>query len=138
MASHTRWAVPLGDILALLLFAYLGQRSHQSFDANFLSGLLLTAAPFILAWVAVAVVLQSWQRQPSLVAMLGALWLPWLVAAPLGVLLRALIQQRTDIPLVFVLTTLVFGGGVLTVWRLVAWGFGLQRRPATPANGHTA
>jgi hypothetical protein len=42
----------------------------------------------------------------------------WLVAAPLGLLLRALVMERAVVPTAFMAAALGFGGLMLLGWRL--------------------
>ena len=113
----------LGDLVALYLFVLGGQLDHELLPGtNPLWYTLTRALPFIAVWLAT-----SW--------LLGTYWVPrgsrlfqtlgvsavhaWAGAAPLGVLLRALLLGRATIPTLFVVTTLGFGTLFLLAWRLL-------------------
>lgn len=114
-----------GDVLALLLFVYLGQRQHDTLD---LLTLLLQTAAFTLPWVAAGWLLGAFSgsaflRAPSLLARSTN---TWFVAAPLGLLLRAIILDRVVIPVPFFITTLGIGAIFVLGWRLafaLIWRF---------------
>lgn len=114
-AQHPRaWWVLILDVLLILLFAVLGNRTH-------LSGLgvldvLSTAAPFLLAWALSVGVLRGWRR-PSRIWPEGLVILIGTVT--LGLALRVTLGLG-GAPTSFVLVT----AGVLT-------GFLLGRRLLT-------
>lgn len=124
------WVVLAGDLLAVLLFVFVGQRDHNTVDAGHpLLGLLRTGFPFLLAWVTVAWVARAIplkaeeiRRRFLLIRGLNA----WFIAAPLAVMLRAFILRR-DIPPAFLLVTLTVGSLFVLVWRLV-FGWFWQKR----------
>ncbi len=130
--SRVRWlASPLillvGDALALLVFAYLGQRAHGVVDeARPMMGVLITAAEFALPWVIAGWLLGAYPRGEARPwsAFLGRSLNAWLVAAPLGVLIRAGVRGQTAIPASFLIAALGFGGAILLGWRVafaLAW-----------------
>jgi hypothetical protein len=111
-----------GDLLALLAFVYIGQRDHGLVDAaNPLWGVLWTAAPFVVVWLPVGIWMDIFPRvvpvnpRSLLIRSLNA----WLVAAPLGVILRAFLLGRAVIPTSFLVATLSFGGLFVLGWRLL-------------------
>ena len=110
-----------GDLIALLLFVVIGQADHNTLDQ---SNPILGALPNLLAlavpWLIVAFLLQAFPRRPmSLAAFMGRSALAWLIAAPLGLWLRSILQDRSSIPIPFLLVTLLVGGLMLLIWRLV-------------------
>lgn len=111
----------LGDIVTLLLFVYIGQADHELVDAeNPVRGLLLASLPFILTWLVAATVLGTYRVSKDDLQWRVAFWRllnAWLVAAPLGVILRAVWLDRAVIPTAFVLAALGFGGVMLLAWR---------------------
>lgn len=118
----------LGDIVTLLLFVYIGQADHELVDAeNPVRGLLLASLPFILTWLVTATVLGTYRVSKDDLQWRVAFWRllnAWLVAAPLGVVLRAVWLDRAVIPTAFVLAALGFGGVMLLAWRaayLLVW-----------------
>jgi hypothetical protein len=123
--SHQNWRMVfflVGDLLALLAFVYIGQRDHGLVDVtNPLWGVLWTALPFALVWLPVGLWLDIFPRRVPvnprslLIRSLNA----WLVAAPLGVVLRAFLLGRAVIPTSFLVATLGFGGLFVLGWRLL-------------------
>ena len=122
LKRFTPLLILLGDLIALLLFVYIGQRDHGLVDAESpLQGLLWASWAFALAWVIAAALLRA---LPDAATLSGrALWAnglnAWLVAAPLGVLLRAYFLGRAVIPTCFLAATLAFGGLFVLGWRLI-------------------
>lgn len=118
-----------GDVLAIFMFIFLGQIDHETVNrANPILGALPQVFPFVLCWVAAAWLLGAYKLfQPfSLVTFLGRSLTAWLVAAPLGMVLRALLLGRATIPVPFFLVTLAVGGSFLLGWRVLA-GLAVQR-----------
>jgi hypothetical protein len=110
-----------GDLVTLIAFIYIGQRDHDLIDpANPLMGVLLPAAVFALPWVITAFVLGAYDAggEISVRKAMGRSVNTWLVAAPLGLLLRALVLGRAVIPTVFISAALGFGGAMILGWRL--------------------
>ena len=120
-----------GDALAFMVFAALGRASHS--EAAGIAAILQiaeTAAPFAIGWFVVAPFAGAYRaeltQQPRL--MLARSALAWLLAWPIGLLLRALIRQST-IPLSFAIVTLITNMLILLGWRGVfAWLSGKGKR----------
>ena len=111
-----------GDLVALMLFVYVGQRDHGTVnDAWPLLGILLSSWEFALLWIVAGWPLgafppaEEWTTRVLLTRPL----LTWLVAAPLGLLLRALVLERLVIQTLFFAATLGFGIIFLFVWRML-------------------
>ena len=122
LKRFTPLLILLGDLIALLLFVYIGQRDHGLVDAESpLQGLLWASWAFALAWVIAAALLRALPDAATLSArsLLANGLNAWLVAAPLGVLLRAYFLGRAVIPTSFLAATLAFGGLFVLGWRLV-------------------
>ena len=125
MNRHQNWRMLLfvaGDLLALLAFVYIGQRDHGLVDAaNPLWGVLWTAMPFALVWLPVGLWLGIFPRRVPVSprSLLIRSLNTWLVAAPLGVILRAFLLGRAVIPTSFLVATLGFGGLFVLGWRLL-------------------
>ena len=119
------WLLAAGDVLALLLFVSVGQRDHDLVNPRFpLVGALGMTALFALPWLAAAWRLGALTRaepRAALLSFLGRALNAWLVAAPLGVLLRSLVLRRAVIPVSFLLAALAFGGLFLLAWRAAFW-----------------
>ncbi len=137
-----RW-IPLilagGDVLALVLFAFVGKTDHNTINSGDpVGGVLLTAGYFIAPWLVAGALLGAFvdlgeQGRPY--NLFTRALNTWLVAAPLGVVLRALAIGEEMIPLPFVLAAMAFGGLFLLVWRLlfwIVWKIGPGRRAAEP------
>jgi hypothetical protein len=115
----------LGDLAAILLFVFIGQQDHATIDLNNpVYGLLKAAFPLLITWLVVALVTQAYPEADEmtlrrlLIRGLNA----WLIAAPLGLMLRAFMFDRGGIPAIFMLLTLLVAGAFILIWRLV---FGL-------------
>lgn len=136
--STWRGLLLLGDLVALYLFVLGGQLDHELLPgANPLWYTLTRALPFLAVWLATVWLLGTYRlplvtgRQLFWSLGVGAVH-AWVIAGPLGVLLRALLLGRATIPTLFLVTTLGFGTLFLLAWRLL---FGLiyqarQRRAA--------
>ena len=117
-------ALAVGDALAFMLFAGIGRASHN--EAVGLDAILQvaeTAAPFAIGWFVVAPFVGAFSTDvrghPR--TMLTRTALAWLIAWPIGLLLRALIRQ-TGIPTTFAIITLLTVLLILLGWRgLFAW-----------------
>lgn len=113
-----RASMPLlaGDWLALGLFVFLGQIDHEVLQLSRLLGQTVLLAG---VWSVAALLLGALRvgDEGRLSAFLGRSLLPWLVAAPLGLLLRALIQGQATIIVAFMLVTMGLGGLFLLAWR---------------------
>jgi len=107
----------IGDTVALLAFATLGRAEHNTGLA--LSGIVTTALPFIVAWYGVGLWLGAF-REASVSSGAGralrAVMLPWLLAWPLGLQLRALWLDR-PIPTSFAIVVLITAFIMLAGWR---------------------
>lgn len=121
------WILLAGDLLAILLFVFIGQRDHNTVDtAQPLLGVLRTAFPFLLVWLIVvwpvrAVPLQAAEMRLPL--LLGRAVNAWLIAAPLALMLRGFLLGGRTIPPAFMLVTLALGSLFVLVWRGVFWLF---------------
>jgi hypothetical protein len=113
-----------GDALAFMLFAAIGRASHS--EAAGLDALLQvaeTAAPFAIGWFAVAPFAGAFEAavtaRPR--GMLARTALAWLIAWPIGLVLRAL-MRHTGIPATFAVITLLTNLCILLGWRgIFAW-----------------
>lgn len=115
----------VGDLLALLIFAAIGRRSHgEAAGLDALLEIARTAAPFIGGWFAVAPLLGAFRAAGTSgpAAMIRETALAWLVALPVGALLRVLMIGRFSPPSFYVvtfLTVLILLGGWRAVYALV-------------------
>lgn len=117
-------ALVAGDVLAFLAFAAVGRASHS--EAAGLDAILQvagTAAPFALGWFVVAPLAGAFKAELAAKPrkMLERTALAWLIAWPIGLVLRALVRQ-SGIPLTFAIITLLTNMLLLLGWRgLFAW-----------------
>lgn len=122
-----------GDILVLLLFTWVGERSHNLPGLD-IRAVRTVAAPFMMAWFVIAPwlglfraeVSQSWRK------LVPRLWLAWIITGPLGALLRSLFLGRPiseGINPTFVLVTIGVAGLMMLAWRL---GYGWWIRRSLP------
>ncbi len=115
LSNRHRVSLAIGDVLTFLAFAALGRRAHSM--GNALDDLIATALPFLLAWFIVAPFTGAYgagaTQTPKTAAQRSAL--TWLVAFPLGLLLRIPIVGRLS-HISFVLVA-----GLFTLLMLVGW-----------------
>jgi hypothetical protein len=106
--------------LTLLAFAFIGQVEHETVnEARPLLGVLWTGLPFAVAWLAAGWWLGAFADKGAARPFLGRSLNTWLVAAPLGILLRSYLLGRAVIPTVFVTAGLGFGGAMILGWRVL-------------------
>ena len=114
----------VGDVLVMLLFAWVGRRSH-SLPAFDIGAWLTAAAPFIVAWFLVtpwfglfrAEVSQHWRQ------LLPRLLIAWaIIGGPLALVLRALFLGR-PIPAGIIPSFAVVALGFTTLF-ILAWRLG--------------
>lgn len=133
MSPSRNLILAAGDLIALLLFVVVGQADHNTLNqSNPILGALPNLVALAIPWLIVAFLLQAYPRnQTSLAQFMGRSALAWLIAAPLGLWLRSILQNRSTIPIPFMIVTLLVGGLMILGWRLV---FSLVvMRKATPA-----
>jgi hypothetical protein len=109
-----------GDLLALIAFVYIGQRDHELIDpVNPVLGVLITTLEFAAPWLIAGLWLGAFPQAEALSAraFMSRTFNTWLVAAPLGILVRAYVLGRAVVPTVFILATLGFGGLFVIGWR---------------------
>jgi hypothetical protein len=106
----------VGDAAAFLLFAGLGRDQHHEAGGPF--SVVVTAAPFLVAWFAVAWPSGALDRAWSDLGIrsLRKVGLAWLVAWPIALVLRAVLQGR-GVPLSFDLVALIVNALLLLGWR---------------------
>ncbi len=103
----------VADVVLIILFALLGRREHE--HGLGLGGILLTALPFLIAYVVMTAVSKPW-------ATINKFWptgiLVWLGTVAVGMALRILMGKTAAIS--FVIVTLIVLGLFLLGRRLVA------------------
>ena len=114
------------DVVALLVFAAVGRRSHAEGVA--VVGVLRTGWPFLAGAVVGWAVSRAWRRP-------AALWpsgvATWLAAVVVGMVLRRVTGEGT--PLDFVAVATVFVALFLLGWRLVVLLVAARRSSAVTA-----
>ena len=128
-AARPPWWLLAGDWLVLLLFVFIGQRDHAISGPGALPSLLNTAVSLGLPWTVAAFVLGAYRLRPDpgWRTWLGRTLNAWLVAAPLGLLLRALLRNQDAIPVIFILIAMSIGGVMMVGWRMVAYWLAARR-----------
>lgn len=105
----------IADVALIIIFAAIGRDAHQRGDV--VSGVLLTAWPFLAGAAAAWLALRLWRAPfaifPSGVAV-------WLGTVAVGMLLRAVTGQTVVVP--FVIVALLSLGVFLLGYRLVLAG----------------
>lgn len=117
-ASRTVALLALGDLVALVVFAALGEYRH----AGTVLATVETALQFGVGWLVVAVLagaygpraLDGWPRAAALGV--GA----WALGAVLGAVVRFVTEPGASLDPVFVLVTVGVGAVLFGVWRAVA------------------
>ncbi len=100
------------DVVAVFVFVAIGRDNHgEGID---ISGLLRTAAPFLIGVAAGWLVSSAWKRPTD--AKTGVL--VWLAALSLGMVLRRLVFDKGTAT-AFVVVAAVFLGFSVNVWRLI-------------------
>ncbi|MBI5304397.1 MAG: DUF3054 domain-containing protein [Chloroflexi bacterium] len=123
------WILLVGDLIALALFVFIGQRNHETVNANPLLGIAQTTLPFIVPWLISAALLGAYRldarERPArfLARSLNA----WLVAITFALVFRAYLLGSATIQTMFAITATGFGGLFLLGWRLL---FLLSRQSA--------
>ena len=113
----------VGDLVTLLLFAWVGRSSHSLSALDIRAG-LATAAPFVISWFVVtpwfglftAEVSQHWRK------LLPRLLVAWAIGGPLALILRTLWLGRPipgGIIPIFALVALSFTTLFMLIWRLI-------------------
>jgi len=135
--ARNKYLIPLillvGDLLALVLFVYVGQRDHDLVNEAYpMLGVLITSIMFAGPWVLTGWLLGAFPSRETLSArsLLARTLNAWLVTALSGLLIRSYALGRAVVPTVFITATLVFGGLFLFGWRilfLLLWKLSARR-----------
>jgi hypothetical protein len=111
----------IGDALVFIIFAVIGMRSHKV--ALTVPSVLQTAAPFAIGWFLVSPFVGAFRRKTTnqLSKMSLRTALAWLIAWPVGLLLRGIFQHEIP-PISFAIVTLITNTIFLQLWRVpFAW-----------------
>lgn len=110
----------LGDVVVLVLFAITGRRTHEEAAGLAAAGAVLTtAAPFIVGWLVAALALGAWRFERTATLASAVRWtlLVWVIAAPLALVLRAVVIGRVS-PLSFYVVASTVPLVMLLGWRV--------------------
>src|SRR5919198_1154479 len=114
----------VGDVLAFHIITAIGLASHAELTGvGTLPTVVEIATPFAVGWFAVAPFAGAFKaevvNQPR--RMLARTALAWLIGCPIGLLLWALVRQKSVQP-AFAIVTLVTNMAMLLGWRgMFAW-----------------
>lgn len=126
----TPWTAVLvvGDVLALVAFVTVGALEHNIDPTAFVGRMVGTVTPFVLGWLAVALVGGLYRREATASLRNAVLWtLPaWVVAVLVAQALRSTSYFPGNAPPSFVLVSLFFGGLFIHGWRVLATLLGGQ------------
>ena len=112
----------VGDLVMLALFVFIGERDHAIADPQPILRWLITTGEFALPWLIAAWVLGAYRAKQTVRGLLARSLNAWLIAAPLGALLRSFVNGSGVIASPFLVVTLCVGGAMLLIWRWVfAW-----------------
>jgi hypothetical protein len=108
-----------GDIVIFMFFAFTGRETHAPGDANLIVNALPTLLTFLIVWFVIAAVGRVYRSgviTHSRSAVRHTL-IAWIIAAPIAIVMRALLLSRTAIPWQFVAVTIGLVGTLLLVWH---------------------
>jgi hypothetical protein len=136
MKRYSNLILLIGDLIALTAFVLVGQADHNTINAaNPLLGALPNVAALALPWLILAWLLRAYPKgatPPALPGFWGRSALAWLIAVPVGLVIRMVWLGRGGIPIPFLLVTLAAGGLFLLGWRLIYWLIFLRPGRAKP------
>ncbi len=119
MSHKPQLILILGDVVIFMFFAFTGRETHAPGDANLFVNALPTLLTFLIVWFAIAALGRVYRS--SVIANLRSAvlhtLLAWIVAAPIAIVIRAVLLSRTAIPWQFVAVTLGLVGTLLLVWH---------------------
>ncbi len=127
-ANHKRFIPYIlfaGDLVALILFVVVGQRDHELVnEQNPIFGVLLSTLYFAVPYLIAGILLRAFSpiemEDRKAYAIYFGRWLnAWLVAAPLGILIRTFALGRAVIPMTFIVAGMGFGGLFMLAWRVL-------------------
>jgi len=118
----------VGDALVFIFFAIQGRTTHgMSLGASPILTAMEVAAPFAMPWFIMAALLGAFRggtiTHPG--RMLLTTFAAWVIAGPIGLVVRTLLLQRAQL-LSFAAVALGVNGALLLVWRgafslIAAW-----------------
>ena len=121
---HTPLAAGL-DTFAVVLFVAIGRREHEQDSA--ISGLINTAAPFLIALAIAWLVMRAWKRPTELRTGVAI----WAIVVAAGMLLRHFVFDDGTAT-AFIIVATLFLGFFIVGWR-IAFGAIARRRETSTA-----
>ena len=109
----------LGDVVIFMFFAFTGRETHAPGDANLIVNALPTLLPFLIVWFAIAAVGRVYRSDviANPRSVLLRTLIAWIIAAPIAIVIRAILLSRTAIPWQFVAVTMGLVGALLLLWH---------------------
>ena len=109
----------LGDVVIIMFFAFTGRETHAPGDANLIVNALPTLLTFLIVWFVIAAVGGVYRSgvTTNLRSALLRTLIAWIIAAPIAIVIRAIILSRTSIPWQFVAVTMGLVGTLLLLWH---------------------
>ena len=138
--SRAALGLLLGDTLVLVAFVLVGMGNHDTLaQTNAVYRFAVLAGPLLLTWLGAATAQGAWSVALPLTwrVMWGRTLAAWLIAAPLALLLRALLLGAATLIVPFMLVTLGLGGALLLAWRSV-YRWAIVRRASRAVAAHPA
>jgi hypothetical protein len=126
MTNKPQIILVVGDVIIFMFFAFTGRETHAPGDRNLIVNALPTLLTFVIVWLAIAALGRVYR--PAVMtnprtAVLHTL-LAWIIAAPIAIIIRAILLSRTAIPWIFVAVTMGLVGALLLLWHGgAAWFF---------------
>jgi hypothetical protein len=120
----------LGDVVIFMFFAFTGRETHAPGDANLIVNALPTLFTFLIVWFAIAA-LDGVYRSAVMTNPRSTMFhtlIAWIIAAPIAIVTRAILLQRTAIPWQFVAVTMGLVGSLLLAWHGGAAWYLARRR----------
>lgn len=117
------WLLAIGDLLVLILFVVIGQEDHGMSGVAALPSLAITTLSIAIPWTIASVLLGGYRPETAdgLWPWLGRVLTIWLIAAPIGLIIRALLRGQASIIVVFMAVLLGLGGLFILGWRAAYW-----------------
>jgi hypothetical protein len=114
----------IGDVFIFMFFAFMGRETHAPGDTNLIVNALPTLLTFLIVWLAIATLGRVYRSgvitHPR--SAVPRTLIAWIIAAPIALVMRAVLLSRTAIPAIFVLVTMGLVGSLLLLWHGgVAW-----------------
>ncbi len=108
MNQKPQLLLAVGDVVIFMFFAFTGRETHAPGDANLIVNALPTLLPFLIVWFAIATLGRVYRSDVITnprSALLRTL-IAWIIAAPIAIVIRAILLSRTAIPWQFVVVTM--------------------------------